>query len=104
MIILTAYGTVEDAVEAMKLGAYDFLIKTVDLGGVEPVVDRALEYLLLRRRVAFADAVKLSGGNRAVGVELGHAGDGIAANRFAGAVVQDDGGTLAAVRQAVRVA
>jgi two-component system, NtrC family, response regulator AtoC len=54
VIILTAYGTVEDAVEAMKLGAYDFLIKTVDLEGVEPVVDRALEYLLLRRRVAFA--------------------------------------------------
>jgi two-component system response regulator AtoC len=38
----------------MKLGAYDFLIKTVDLGGVEPVIDRALEYLLLRRRVAYA--------------------------------------------------
>ena len=54
VIILTAYGTVEDAVEAMKLGAYDFLIKTVDLEGVEPVVDRALEYLLLRRRVAYA--------------------------------------------------
>jgi len=54
VIILTAYGTVEDAVEAMKLGAYDFLIKTVDLESVEPVVDRALEYLLLRRRVAYA--------------------------------------------------
>ena len=54
VIILTAYGTVEDAVEAMKLGAYDFLIKTVDLGGVEPVIDRALEYLLLRRRVTYA--------------------------------------------------
>ena len=54
VIILTAYGTVEDAVEAMKLGAYDFLIKTVDLEGVEPVIDRALEYLLLRRRVTYA--------------------------------------------------
>jgi len=54
VIILTAYGTVEDAVEAMKLGAYDFLIKTVDLEGVEPVIDRALEYLILRRRVAYA--------------------------------------------------
>lgn len=53
VIILTAYGTVEDAVDAMKLGAYDFLIKTVDLEGVEPVVNRALEHLLLRRRVAF---------------------------------------------------
>lgn len=54
VIILTAYGTVEDAVEAMKLGAYDFLIKTVALENVEPVVDRALENLLLRRRVAYA--------------------------------------------------
>lgn len=54
VIMLTAYGTVEDAVEAMKLGAYDFLIKTVALENVEPVVDRALENLLLRRRIAYA--------------------------------------------------
>jgi len=53
VILLTAYGTVEDAVEAMRLGAYDFLIKSVDLSGVEPVVDRALEYLTLRRRIDF---------------------------------------------------
>jgi two-component system, NtrC family, response regulator AtoC len=53
VIILTAYGTVEDAVDAMKLGAYDFLIKTLDLQGVEPVVNRAVEYLSLRRRVAY---------------------------------------------------
>lgn len=51
VIILTAYGTVEKAVEAMKLGAYDFIIKTVDLQLVEPVVKRALEYLALRRQV-----------------------------------------------------
>lgn len=53
VILLTAYGTVEDAVEAMKLGAYDFLIKSVDLSGVSPVVQRALDYLTLRRRVTF---------------------------------------------------
>lgn len=52
VIILTSYGTVEEAVEAMKLGAYDFVIKTVDLQLVEPVVNRALEYLALRRQVA----------------------------------------------------
>jgi two-component system response regulator AtoC len=49
VILLTAYGTVEDAVSAMKLGAFDFLIKTVDLESVEPVIDRALEYILQRR-------------------------------------------------------
>jgi two-component system, NtrC family, response regulator AtoC len=53
VILLTAYGTVEDAVEAMRLGAYDFLIKSVDLSGVEPVISRALEYLTLRRRIDF---------------------------------------------------
>lgn len=53
VILLTAYGTVEDAVEAMKLGAYDFLIKSVDLSGVNPVVQRAVEYLSLKRRVSF---------------------------------------------------
>ncbi|MCY4614425.1 MAG: sigma-54 dependent transcriptional regulator [Nitrospira sp.] len=53
VILLTAYGTIEDAVEAMRLGAYDFLIKSVDLSGVGPVVERALDYLTLRRRVSF---------------------------------------------------
>jgi two-component system, NtrC family, response regulator AtoC len=56
VIILTSYGTVEEAVEAMKLGAYDFVIKTVDLQLVEPVVNRALEYLALRRQAAKNDA------------------------------------------------
>jgi two-component system, NtrC family, response regulator AtoC len=54
VVILTAYGTVEEAVEAMKLGAYDFIIKTVDLQMVDPVVNRALENLALRRQVASA--------------------------------------------------
>jgi two-component system, NtrC family, response regulator AtoC len=54
VVILTAYGTVEEAVEAMKLGAYDFIIKTVDLKMVDPVVNRALENLTLRRQVGNA--------------------------------------------------
>lgn len=44
VVLLTAYGTVEGALEAMKLGAYDFLIKTVDLAPLEPVVVRALKH------------------------------------------------------------
>lgn len=51
VIMLTAYGTVQDAVEAMKLGAYDFLIKSVDLETVDPVINRALDMLKLRRRL-----------------------------------------------------
>lgn len=52
-VMLTAYGTVEDAVAAIKLGAYDFLIKSIDFVGVEAVSQRAVEYLSLRRRVEF---------------------------------------------------
>ena len=51
VIMLTAYGTVQDAVEAMKLGAYDFVIKSVDLAGIDPVVARAVDLLHLRRRL-----------------------------------------------------
>jgi two-component system response regulator AtoC len=42
IIILTAYGTVQDAVDAMKFGASDFIVKTVDLRGLEQAVDRTL--------------------------------------------------------------
>jgi two-component system, NtrC family, response regulator AtoC len=49
VVLLTAYGTVEEAVEAMKLGAYDFIIKTIDFQLVEPVVNRALEHVLRRQ-------------------------------------------------------
>jgi len=41
-ILLTAYGSVESAVEAMKQGAYDFLTKPVNLDHIEMLIERAL--------------------------------------------------------------
>ena len=41
-ILLTAYGNVETAVQAMKEGAFDFLTKPVNLDRLELLVDRAL--------------------------------------------------------------
>lgn len=41
-ILLTAYGNVESAVEAMKYGAYDFLMKPVNLDRLEMLLERAL--------------------------------------------------------------
>ncbi len=41
-ILLTAYGNVETAVEAMKNGAYDFLTKPVNLEQLEVVLKRAI--------------------------------------------------------------
>ena len=41
-ILLTAYGNVETAVEAMKRGAYDFLMKPVNLDHLDILLKRAL--------------------------------------------------------------
>jgi len=42
-ILLTAYGSVETAVEAMKLGAYDFLTKPLNLDYLEMLIKRAVK-------------------------------------------------------------
>ncbi|MBO5924571.1 MAG: response regulator, partial [Lentisphaeria bacterium] len=41
-IILSAYGTVENAVEAVKRGAFDFVMKPVNLEQLTLILDRAL--------------------------------------------------------------
>jgi len=43
-ILMTAYGTVESAVEAMKQGAYDYLPKPLDTKRLRAVVQKALEF------------------------------------------------------------
>jgi DNA-binding NtrC family response regulator len=49
--LLTAFATVETAVEAMKLGAYHFANKPFNLDDVAATVERALETTRLRREV-----------------------------------------------------
>ena len=43
VIVMTAYGTIEDAVAAMKKGAYDFITKPFDTEYLCVLVNRALE-------------------------------------------------------------
>ncbi len=50
-VLLTAYGSVEAAVEAMKQGAYDFLTKPVNIDHLEVVLDRALHSQAMEARV-----------------------------------------------------
>jgi two-component system NtrC family response regulator len=51
VIVLTAFGSVETAVEAMKAGAYDFLTKPVHPDELSLVVARALDHLRLIEEV-----------------------------------------------------
>jgi len=48
IIMMTAYGTVETAVKAIKLGAYDFLLKPVMPETLEHILSRLAEMLDLR--------------------------------------------------------
>ena len=48
VIVMTAFGTIENAVEAMKLGAYDFVQKPVDLDYLSLLLRRCREHRELR--------------------------------------------------------
>lgn len=49
VIIMTAYGTIAEAVAAMRLGAYDFIQKPIDLDHLEHLLRRAIERQQLLR-------------------------------------------------------
>jgi len=49
VIVMTAYGTVESAVEAMRAGACDYVLKPFSLDEIKLVVHRELDVLRLRR-------------------------------------------------------
>jgi len=51
VIMMTAYEILERAVEAMKLGAYDYLLKPFKLNDLRNTIRRALETLSLRCQV-----------------------------------------------------
>jgi len=48
VILMTAYGTIQNAVAAMKGGAYDYVTKPFSLDQIQHAVDRALEIKELR--------------------------------------------------------
>jgi two-component system response regulator AtoC len=77
VILLTAYGTVQTAVEAMQKGAHDYLLKPFDTREMESRIDRALSlrryaaenaYLrtALDERAAFGEIIGISDGLRGV--------------------------------------
>ena len=51
VVIITAYGSIERAVQAMKDGAYDFISKPLKPGYVALIVERAMERERLKREV-----------------------------------------------------
>ena len=52
VIVMTAFGSIESAVEAMRAGAFTFISKPVDLDALLQYIDRALERRLLHQEVS----------------------------------------------------
>lgn len=52
VIIVTAFGTIENAVEAIKNGAYDYITKPINLQDIESKIQRALEYVSVKKENA----------------------------------------------------
>ena len=50
VVLMTAFATVQTAVEAMKLGAYDYIQKPFDGEEIKLLVDRTLEHSRLVQR------------------------------------------------------
>jgi DNA-binding NtrC family response regulator len=64
VIILTAYGTISGAVEAMKKGAYDYILKPFNPAELIAKLNKALEKRELKQRVrALEKKVELSSDN-----------------------------------------
>src|SRR5262245_653610 len=69
VVFITAGGTSDTAIEAMKLGAYDYLLKPLDLAKVRELMERAVENQRLMKvpvEVPRPDVTELSG-DRLVG-------------------------------------
>ena len=52
VIVMTGYGSINEAVQAMRLGAYDFLTKPIDVQHLRLVVNRALRDRVLQDEIA----------------------------------------------------
>ncbi|MBI3076424.1 MAG: sigma-54-dependent Fis family transcriptional regulator [Deltaproteobacteria bacterium] len=67
VIIMTAYGTMQTAIEAMKLGAYEYILKPFDVPRMQEMVDRALEARdLMRTKAVQASAAKEGRGEETI--------------------------------------
>ncbi|MBA4849639.1 sigma-54 dependent transcriptional regulator [Emticicia sp. BO119] len=51
VILLTAYGNINDGVQAMKNGAFDYLVKGDDNEKIVPLLHRALEKVQLQKKI-----------------------------------------------------
>jgi len=87
IILITAYGDIEMAVDAMKNGAHDFIPKPIKLPRLRQSIERAVEVVAMRRELAHLRQVQhenldfIQGNNRQMQTVLDHANRAAVASR-----------------------
>ena len=67
VIIITAFGSVENAVQAMKMGAYDYILKPVKIAEMKPLIEKALHYAqVLTENIQLKERLKKYEGSREI--------------------------------------
>jgi DNA-binding NtrC family response regulator len=67
VVVMTAYGSIETAVSAMKLGAFDFITKPLDIDHLNLIMERALiNQRLITENMLLRDAVSHKLGQRQI--------------------------------------
>ncbi len=72
VVLITAYGTIPTAVEAMRKGAFDYITKPFEPDEIEMVVERAIEHgRLVDENASLRRELGRSGARRMIGVKSG---------------------------------
>ncbi|QEK11377.1 sigma-54-dependent Fis family transcriptional regulator [Crassaminicella thermophila] len=55
VIMMTAYGSIDSSIEAMKRGAYDYIMKPLDMPKLKVLLQKAVEYKRLNQKINYLE-------------------------------------------------
>jgi two-component system response regulator AtoC len=94
VIVITAFGSSDSAIEAVRLGAYDFVSKPFDLDEISLTAERALAHSSLNRDVAELRSKVGHNGNSPAGRLIGTSGPMLEVFKMIGKVAENDSTVL----------
>jgi len=94
VIVITAFGSSHSAIEAVRLGAYDFVTKPFDLEEIALTAKRALAHSSLNRELTELRARVTGGGAAAAGRLIGSSGPMMDVFKMIGKVAETDSTVL----------
>ncbi|HET6420081.1 MAG TPA: sigma-54 dependent transcriptional regulator [Geobacteraceae bacterium] len=95
VIMTTGYRTTQNAIEAMKHGAYDYLTKPFEIQKIKNIVQQALECNLLNRKVRYAEKnVQIAGDELEEDIMIGSSPEMIQIWKMVGKVADSDTNVL----------